>query len=467
MRLLRGSPQALALLALASLALGACASGAPSGRGTGVGAGQSATQSAAPEPAATPSEATPTTQPPSAHPSPAAPSPAPASSAQLPGAIVGVMPEGHGHIGPHVDSRGNVYTVVEDFLANRNRPKAMKSADGGRTWREVDAAGRTTTGDLEGDWTLQVGTRIYFAFQKSSGPIYFTGFNTSDATTAPDTWAVKREEIHSTTTRPKDQYVTLAAGAKGDIWAFYSTEPGRHTHAVGYKRRSAATGLWGAQSLLDPGRSVSQVVAVGGADGTVHVFYKDHAAQQVLYRRLDAAGRLGPATRVDRTGTHEIHSPMTNAVLTGTGAHERAVVAWADANGRIQAADVDAAGRVSPEQPASDQPVVIDPGDTTNIGAVAHLAVDGPVVHLLYADEATQDIWHDRRVGNGPWGQDAGVVANISAQWITGLNVYVNRSRAKVLAFVYDTGPHGDDGGIIRYDERPLSADSRVLPRRP
>ncbi|MFP5371836.1 MAG: hypothetical protein ACLGI3_13970, partial [Actinomycetes bacterium] len=215
--------------------------------------------------------------------------PAPAPDRVLPGSLAGIMPEGHGHLGPYRDGNGNLYTVVEDFLVDDdgNEPKAMKSADGGATWTELDRDGRTSTGDLEGNWAVQVGSRVYFAFQKSSGGIYLTAFDTSDARGAPDTWTVEREVIDEPDEKPEDQWVSISALGNGDLWAFYSDEPSsEHSHRISFRKRSADTGNYGPSTELDPDRTVSQAVAVQGDGDVTHVFYKDHAEQQIYYRSV-------------------------------------------------------------------------------------------------------------------------------------------------------------------------------------
>ncbi len=365
------------------------------------------------------------------------------------------MPEGHGHLGPYQDGNGNLYTIVEDLPGDEggNEPKAMKSSDGGATWTEIDRGGRTSTGDLEGNWAIQVGSRIYFAFQKSSGGIYLTAFDTSDAPAAPDTWTVEREEIHEPGEKSEDQWVSISALGNGDIWAFYSDEPtAEHSHRISFRKRSWDTGAYGPSTVLAPGRTVSQAVAVQGDGDVTHVFYKDHVEQQLFYRTLSADGTLSSAVRVDRTGTNEVHSPMTNAVVRRVGEAEHVTVAWADRAGALVSAEV-VDGVPSAEQRVSDAPVVVDPGETTNLGAVAHLAAEGSTVHALFADAATQDIWYDAQAGGGGFGTDVEVTDGVETQWLTGLLPLTDRGGRRVLGFLYDTGPHGDDEGIIRYDE--------------
>ncbi|MDK3257091.1 hypothetical protein [Blastococcus capsensis] len=393
-------------------------------------------------------------EPPDAAPESSARAPGTTATPGLPGLLTGIMPEAHGHLGPSIDGNGNLYTVVEDFPDDGdNEPKAMRSTDGGATWSEIDREGRPSAGDLEADWLVQVGTRIWFGYQKSNGSVFVSAFGTSDDRIDPDTWSVA-EKVHETEIEPEDQWVSLAARGDGDLWVLYATDPtSRQPYRIGVRPFSAATGDAGDEFLLDPDRTVSQAVAVAGAGGVTHVFYKDHAERQVFYRSLAADGTLGPSVRVDTDGAHRVRAPLTNPVVHRVDGAEVVTVAWADESGVLQAASVED-GRVTgaPRQ-VSDVPIVIDPADTTNRGAVAHLAADGSTVHAVYADEAAQDVWYDVLTDEAGWGTDAEVADGLETQWLPGLLVLPDRGGAPVLGYLYDTGPHGDDSGIIRYDE--------------
>ena len=146
---------------------------------------------------------------------------------------------------------------------------------------------------------------------------------------------------------------------------------------------------------------------------------------------------------------------MTNAVVRRVGQVEQATVAWADDAGVLMSADV-VDGVPSAEQRVSDTSVTVDPGKTTNLGAVAHLAADRATVHALFADSETQDIWYDARTGDGGFGTDVEVVDGVETQWLTGSLPYTDGNGRRVLGFLYDTGPHGDNEGMIRYDEHLL-----------
>lgn len=377
-----------------------------------------------------------------------------ASVPGLPGKLSGVMPEGHGHLGPYVDGNGNLYTVVEDFLANKNEPRAMKSKDLGRSWSEIDAAHRPSTGDLEGTWLIQRGTAIYLLFQKSSGHVYLSAFNTSDAASDPDSWFIQRELVQSPS--PDDQYVTLGVLSNRDLWAFYSATTNGGLERVGYRRRTSANSAWGSETLVPASFSVTQFVSVVDEADTLHLFYKDDTNRRVYYRSLSNTGTLSAELRVDSGGTHSTHSPLTNPVMTrGADGTRWVTIAWANSVGMLLAASVDASRNVSLTHTLSSSAVVINPGITTNLAVVAHLAAHGDTVHAVYADAASQDIWHSANAHRLGWSQTRKLIANVTTQWLSGLNVLEVRGK-QVLAILYDTGPHGDDGGDIRYDDRLL-----------
>ena len=78
-------------------------------------------------------------------------------------------------------------------------------------------------------------------------------------------------------------------------------------------------------------------------------------------------------------------------------------------------------------------------------------------MHAFYADAPTQDIWHDSNTNGAGWGTDTEVVDDTTIQWLSGLNAYTNKYGQRVLGYIYDFGPHADDGGNIRYGEFVLS----------
>ena len=366
----------------------------------------------------------------------------------LPGKVAGISAEAQGHVGPFIDGKGNLYTVSEITAADA-RMKMMKSADGGRTWTEMDGANRPVRYDLEAVWMVQEGTTLYIVHQRSGGGVHHHVFDTSDAATAPDRWRLKDETVASPSA-PRDQYVSLVRLGNGDLWAFYGLNSGGNR--IGYRKKPVG-GAWGAQVLLDT-VSTGQAVAVRGAGDTTHIFYNDETNRQIKHKTLTASGVLSAAQRVDDNGVNAVHSPMTNAVFFDDGGVETLVVAWANAAGALRSAQV--RGGVATEEVAlSTASVVLDPDSTTNRAAVAHLALDGQTVHALWSDGATADVFHDVSSGAG-WGTDVEIKDGVSAHWLYGTVFTHNTANGgqRVLGYLYDNNvDNNPDTDGIEYDE--------------
>lgn len=369
----------------------------------------------------------------------------------LPGSLTGVMPEANAHLGPYKDGNGNLYTVLEDFLGAGNKPKLMKSTNHGANWSEIDAANRPQKSDLEGYWLEQVGTTIYFGWQKSSGEVYYAAFNTSDAPSNPDKWVIK--DVSLNTSEPAEQWFSMNGLSNGDVWMFYGIGPNGSGEQMGFRKRVKSTGAMSAQVSLDTGKSVTQVVSVAGAGDVTHIIYNNFATKQIFYRTLSASGTLGAAKRIDTGGTNSQYVPMTNAVLHSWGGQEYVTVAFGNPSSNLKSISVNTAtGTASAEATISTVPVTVNPG-TGSKSIIAHLGTDGTTVHALYSDESGDDIWHDKTSGSGWGGTDVNVLGGVQTLWITGAAVYNNKSGMKVLGYIYTIAPFVDDGGTHRYNE--------------
>lgn len=383
----------------------------------------------------------------------------------LPGTLSGVMPEANSHLGPYKDGNGNLYTVMEDVLAKGNKPKAMKSSNHGATWTEIDVANRPQKSDLEGYWLEKVGTTIYFGWQKSSGPVYLSAFNTSDAPTNPDKWIIKDVQLSST--EPAEQWVNMNSLSNGDLWVFYGIGPNSAGEQMGFRKRVNSTGALSGQVSLDTTKSVTQVVSVTGAGDITHIFYNNFSTKQIFYRTLSPTGTLSAAKRVDTGTTNKQYVPMTNAVLHTQGGQEYATVAFGNSSYILKSISVNTAtGTPSAEATVSAVPVTANPG-TGSKSIIAHLGTDGSTVYALYSDESTDDIWYDQNSGAGWGGSDAKIVNNVQTLWITGANVYTNSSGLRVLGYIYSIAPFVDDGGNHRYGEYAIGGTAPTGPTEP
>jgi hypothetical protein len=387
----------------------------------------------------------------------------------LPGLVDGVEIESHDHVPPMMDSNGNLYRVSEDYLAGGNRPMVSKSSDGGSTWVEQDAENRPTTGDTEGGWALQDGTAIWFAWQKSSD-VYLMKFRTSDHPSAPDTYAVQTEPVASPSD-PGPQYASLARTADGGLWIAYGASASEMGPQSAYRKR-AADGSYGVEAVIDAGVATTAPRLVEGAGDVTHIVYKDHTHHRIYARRLSHDGVLSAPIRLDAGGTHSTETPLTNVVSYLDGGVEVLVVAFADPSGVLKAVEV-RDGVAGAEQTISSGPVLLDPGETTNLAAVAHLAVTGSTVHVMWADRADGHVWRDHRFAGETWGADilavdTGPGTSSQAQYVYCSTFADGDGDGEaVLGFTYDLGPHADDDSNIYYDQVAVASEAPATNRAP
>ena len=134
-----------------------------------------------------------------------------------PGHVGGTFVETPGRIGPWRASNGDLYFIMEPAETN-NLFMMIKSADDGRTWREVDGANRPPTRDLEAVDARQVGDTIHILHEVSRSARYHS-FRTSDHPTHPDTWHVRGELVSDAA--PVAQAAALEVRSDGSLVALY------------------------------------------------------------------------------------------------------------------------------------------------------------------------------------------------------------------------------------------------------
>jgi hypothetical protein len=377
----------------------------------------------------------------------------------LPGLVrdedAGVSPETQGFLGPFMDGRGNLYAVVESDLDSGNQPAMFRSADGGSTWVEVDAAGRPAgIGDLEGAWMAQEGTTLHLAYQDSAGDLKYATFATSDAVLDPDRWAIRETDIaRASVTVQGCVIVPLADGA---VWAIW-----HDTGGAGYAKRT--DGRWGPVSrILD---AKAGLTAARGAGDRTHIFYKD-PDNRIQYRTLAADGSLSAPARVDAGGGHSVFKSMTNPVVYDEGGVEVVAVAWADPAGNLRAARIVGDGGPGAEETIPSGVALTNPG-FGNVALVATLAVDPSTrtLDVLWADSLARNLYLSHSAAGGPWSTPVLVDGVARADWIHGANVYRHtpeHAGHRVIGYLIDNNVDGDEETFdIEYREiDPLPADS-------
>jgi hypothetical protein len=360
-----------------------------------------------------------------------------------PGHVGGTFVETPGRIGPWQAANGDVYFIMEPTETD-NVFMMIKSTDGGRTWREVDAANRPTTNDLEAVDSRQVGDTIHIIHQVT-GSLRYHAFRTADHSRHPDTWAV-RDEV-AARAESIAQAASLVVRSDGSIVAFHVGD------TVRYAVRSPA-GVWGSDTIIDPGIDPKSAGprAVLGAGDAVHLAYYGMDGT-IWYRRLLRDGTMTPrepiasglrATRAEYGAVLPlVFIPRTNT----------AVVIYRQSDGLLWERRIVGEGAPTPPARVTDRAVIQDAVDSQQPGA--HAVLDGETIYVLFIDESSRSIFstNDR----GGWQPPKLEISGIQGSWVRG-EVQARANGSRVLGYIYDAGSKGG-AGMNRYAELELPAN--------
>jgi hypothetical protein len=363
----------------------------------------------------------------------------------------GTFAETPGVLGPWQGEDGTLYFPMEP-AETYNMLMMVASTDHGASWTEVDGANRPITDDLEGFATAwhdgviyllhQISRATYLhAFDTRTKPTKTTG-GPSAAGVASGRWVI-RDELVSEHSKPPVQVASLIARSDGSLVAVYGDSLGLRS------RIRNPEGGWEPEGTVEvaDGALASGVMTVGLADDVIHVAYTatsaDWTARSVQNRTLTPLGGLTDATRLGEglgTAEEEIGAllplgwvPASNAV----------VVAWRHADGTLWERRILADGSVSDPIRITTRPVVQSAADSDQVGA--DLVVHDDVVHVVFIDEETRDLWHTSSPAPRSWTPARPVVEGIDAQWVRG-RVVQDASGAAVYGLVYDAGSNGGSG---------------------
>ena len=357
------------------------------------------------------------------------------------GHIGGTFIETPGPIGPWQASNGDLYFMIEP-AETFNVLMMLKSVNGGRSWREVDAANRPRTDDLEG-FASTVHAGVVHMLHQTSDDVWHHAFRTSDVAGAPDTWVVRDERLASPV-EPPTQVAAIAARGDGSLVAVYGQDA-----ALELNLRSAS-GAWGTpQPIGHPGAGVvSGPMLATGTDDVVHLAYTVDGS--AWYRQLDADGLLGEAREL-ATGLPRGSDDAVGAILPLAWLPERheLVVVYRMADGTLWSRKVDSDGRFGTPAQVSTRRVVQGAIDSDQAGADA--AVVGDVVRVLFIEQSTGSVYQVTRRADGGWEPEQRLHGDVQAQWVRGRPVR-RADGSVVYGYVFDAGSDGGSG-FNRYDE--------------
>lgn len=354
------------------------------------------------------------------------------------GHVGGTFVETPGRIGPWQAANGDLYFIMEPAETS-NLFMMVKSTDHGRSWREVDAANRPPTRDLESVDARQVGDTIHILHQVTRSSRYHA-FRTSDHPTRPDTWAVRGEEIATATSVA--QAATLVVRSDGSQVAFYVGQTKIH-----YSVRPSG-GAWRELGVIDGAVGPQAVL---GANDAVHVaYYKTDGT--LWYRRMKPDGTLTEPERLAsglRTTRAEFGSVLPLVFLPRT---NTVVVVYRLASGMLWERRIVNDGPPAAAVQVTDRPVIQNAVDSQQPGA--DIVSDGETLHVLFIDQSSRSIYstHDQ----GGWQPSKLRVDRILGSWIRG-NIIRRADGATSYSYIYDAGSDGG-AGMNRFGEL-------VLPR--
>ena len=387
----------------------------------------------------------------------------------LPVSLSGVFVETMGFAGPVIDGNGNLYVLCEATELSP-QPSMYKSADGGRTWAEQDAAGKPGSGyqDFETAFLILSGTKIKFARMRSgtsSTHLSYSEFNTSESGT-PDTWGSSSAIMATPPGDPDQEQLTLLERSNGDLIVVYGEYVSGTSSRVVY-RKLPSGGAWGSAVEVYVG-AIGSTAVVGESD-KIHIFCKEDnssaiggSANQIVHLSLNSSDTLSSAEVVNDNAISSLENMPSKAVYYDDGGVETVYCAWGRSNGFLVGAFVLDDATPSAEETITDQIVWSNPPDTTPGAPVAHLCVDAATktIYCVYSNNPSNnqsaqapaseaDLYLATRTHGVGWGTDVELRDGVRIQDISAavFTHSVANGGAKVLGIFYDdaNGPFYDE----------------------
>jgi hypothetical protein len=347
-------------------------------------------------------------------------------------------------LGPWQAANGDLYFLMEP-AETWNALMTVKSADGGRSWREIDGEHRPETGDLEGFASVLVDDQVHMLHQ-TSDHVFYHVFRTSDHPEQPDTWAIQDERLASPE-EPPTQVADIALRSDGSVVAVYGGP-----HKIHLRTRSP-DGNWSEETVIDADKEpdLSGPTIVLGRDDVVHLAYTGNDGT-AWYRQLSSKGELTERVKVaDGLGTD---SEDIGAILPLLYLPESDTVSviYRKADGFLWERRVNAKADLSEPLQVTNLTVIQNAVDADQTGADA--IVWGDSVQVLFIEEQTGHLFHTERRGDGDWTAARRLIDDENVQWVRGALVKQS-DQSTVYGYVYDGGADGGSG-MNRYKELAL-----------
>lgn len=358
-----------------------------------------------------------------------------------PGHLGGTFVETPGRIGPWQATDGSLYFIMEPAESD-NLFMVVKSTDEGRSWAEVDGAGRPATGDLESVDARLVDGTLHILHQITEAT-YYHAFATADHPAMPDRWLLTDEL--ATSVIAVSQMATLEVRDDGSLVTVHLGD------TLGYNIRTPE-GAWREQILIDPDSDTPLVgpQAVRGRDDAIHLAYV-RLDGTVHHRRLLADGRLTPAIELAKgAGTREADYGAVLPLVYHTES-DTVVIVYRLEDGHLWERRLSGNELSGEALRVTDRHVITDAADSQQ--PAADLVLDGSTLHALFIDPQTRSIHYTCRPlkDGSQWQPSRVVVDGILGSWVRG-SIYTRQDGTRVYGFVYDAGSYGG-AGMNRFAE--------------
>lgn len=284
---------------------------------------------------------------------------------------------------------------------------------------------------VDGLWAHLDGTDIHVAtLEASTGRMEYHKFSTTS-----DTWTITKELIFAPSNTGVATGISLSVRSDGDVIVLYTTHDGT-IHRVNYARRESA--VWTTEIQVDNGGANgwrSSCVVKGSSDRMHFAFWSNSLHYQ---RTLRSDNTLETFPSSFASGISVAGQPTAYV----SGADTKVRIPFRDVAGKAAVAKFDSADTPTITEDLDISEALIDV-ETQGRGEVV-AAADGTTLHLLFIDQATDDLFHDNNADDGGWGTD---IEELDAVTVNRISCNVYDRDGTVLAFVYD------DGGTTKYQE--------------
>lgn len=382
--------------------------------------------------------------------------PSPPGSQVSTGNVFGQL--GVGNIGPFIDANGNLYLIMSDSTT-KYQLEAWKSTDNGSTWSEVDAANKPvhdSANDCVSIDVFQVGSVLHVAtWVDSVDDVYYHTFRMSDNANA-DTWGVKSKLVAAYTNTTFEYGVAIVVQSDGDILILSAGDDGTYftgRECVEYHYSQDGGTNWTTKQafLTTDSDNLAQAMALG-ASNKIHGFGKEEASTRYIHRSLADVTSTPSAIEsasagVTVSGENYVHAKP--AVYYDSSGNEKVVFGYLSSTYLPCVTVVTNDG--TPANGVQATTTVVH-RSLRYFGTTAHVAALSLCKYLtdlyvVFADNATKDIWYVKSANGGTFGSDveigdAATVDELSA------NIYV-RSGTIYLGVAWIQG--SETSTTVRY----------------